>query len=295
MVNPEEQPEKGKTYFIDAESAAEMARLTGLDNMMNTCMGGLFTQHPDLRGVRDTLDIACGPGAWVMEMAYSYPNMQVTGIDISTIMTRYAQAQATVQQLDNAQFIVMDATQPLDFHDNSFDLVNARLIDGFMPKDAWSQTIGEMMRILRPGGIMRITESDSWGHSNSFALEKFISLTIQALFKAGRTFSPYPNSQHIGLTPMLPLFFKQAGCEQIQKQPYILDYSADAEAHQSCYENYRVAFHLMQPFLVRQNVATKEELEQLYDQIMLDMMSEDFRAVIYFMSIWGKKPPVSTP
>ncbi len=290
MTTSAEQPEKGKTYFIDAENAAEMARLVGLDSMMNSCMGGLFPQHPDLTTVHDTLDIGCGPGAWAMEMAHAYPHMQVVGIDISNIMTRYAQTQAKVQDLDNVRFLVMDATQPLNFPDASFDLVNARLIDGFMTKDAWPQTIGEMMRILRPGGIMRITESDTWGHTNSFALEKLISLAVRALFVAGRTFSPYPGSQHIGLTPMLPFFFKQAGCQQIQKQAYVVDYSFGAEGHQSSYENYRVAFKLMQPFFIKQKVATQEELDQLYEQMLIEMILENFRAVLYLMSIWGTKP-----
>ncbi len=159
-----------------------------------------------------------------------------------------------------------------------------------MTKDAWPQTIGEMMRILRPGGIMRITESDTWGHTNSFALEKLISLAVRALFVAGRTFSPYPGSQHIGLTPMLPFFFKQAGCQQIQKQAYVVDYSFGAEGHQSSYENYRVAFKLMQPFFIKQKVATQEELDQLYEQMLIEMILENFRAVLYLMSIWGTKP-----
>ena len=290
MKNSTEQPENDNTYFIDAESAAEMARLTGMDSMLSNSMGGLFPQHPNLTAVQDALDIACGPGAWAMEMAYTYPEMQVVGIDISKTMTRYAQAQAKVQGLDNAQFFVMDATQPLDFPDASFDLVNARLINGFMPKEAWPQSVREMMRILRPGGIMRITETDTWGISNSFALEKMISLAVRALFVAGRTFSPYPSSQHFGLTPMLPLFFEQAGCQQIQKQAYVLDFSAGAEIHQNNYENYRVAFKLMQPFFIKQKVATQEELDQLYEQMLIEMMSTDFRAVGYFMSICGTKP-----
>jgi ubiquinone/menaquinone biosynthesis C-methylase UbiE len=284
-----DQPEKG-TYFIDVENAAEMARLTRLDRTMNTCMRGLFSQHPDLSAVRDTLDIACGPGAWAMEMAYSYPCQRVIGIDISQIMTRYAQAQAKMQGLENVQFLVMDARKPFTFPDASFDLVNARLIDGFMLKETWPQLLAEMLRILRPGGIMRITETDSWGLSNSLALEKLTSLNVRALFAAGRTFSPYPFSQHLGITPMLPLFFEQAGCQQIQLQPHVLDFSTDAPAHLSHCENYKIGFKLMQPFLIKQGVTTQEELDQLYQQMLIDMTLPNFRALVYLLSVWGTKP-----
>src|SRR5437868_3986389 len=122
MTSSAEQSTNDNTYFIDAESLAEMGRLMRLDTTMTTCMGGLFTQHPDLTTVRDTLDIACGPGAWAMEMAFHHQDMQVVGVDISVNMTRYAQAQAKVQGLDNAHFLAMDARKPLDFPDASFDL-----------------------------------------------------------------------------------------------------------------------------------------------------------------------------
>jgi len=81
--------------------------------------GGLFPEHPDLAAVRNTLDVACGPGSWASEMAYTYPDMQVTGIDISENMIRSAQEMARVQRLENVHFQVMDATQPLGFADNS--------------------------------------------------------------------------------------------------------------------------------------------------------------------------------
>lgn len=65
-------------------------------------------------------------------MAFAYPDIEVVGIDISQQMIEYARAQARVQGLDNAYFHVMDATQPLDFPDSSFDLINGRTL-AFLP------------------------------------------------------------------------------------------------------------------------------------------------------------------
>lgn len=56
------QPEN--TYVIDAESAAEMARLMRQDQLMTAGMGGIFPEQIDLSGVQRVLDLACGPGGW---------------------------------------------------------------------------------------------------------------------------------------------------------------------------------------------------------------------------------------
>src|SRR6266699_2543618 len=44
-----------------------------------------------------------------------------------------------------------------------FDLVNARTIAGFMRTSDWPALVQECVRILRPGGILRFTETDLWG------------------------------------------------------------------------------------------------------------------------------------
>jgi ubiquinone/menaquinone biosynthesis C-methylase UbiE len=277
-------------YMLDAESTAELGRLMRLDEVTTECMGGVFPEHPDLASVRSALDVACGPGAWACELAYQYPDMQVTGIDISQTMIRYAQEMARVQRLDNAHFQVMDATKPLAFSDGSFDLVNARFISAFMFKDAWPRTVSEFVRVTRPGGIVRLTEGENWGVSNSFALEKLIHLSGRAIYKTGQTFSPYPETFHGGTTPMLETFLRSEDCQDIQRKAYVIDFSAGAPAHFSHYENYKVAAKLIQPFLIKAGVATQEELDELYEQLLADMLSDSFRGLFYFLSVWGRKP-----
>src|SRR5713226_1413469 len=78
--------ENESTYVLDAEDAAEMARLLDQDKVINESMGGLFPERTGLSNIYDVLDIACGPGGWAHEVAHSYPEMEVTGIDISKRM-----------------------------------------------------------------------------------------------------------------------------------------------------------------------------------------------------------------
>jgi len=115
-------------------------------------MGGLFPERSDLSDVHDILDVACGPGGWVLDVARTYPQVQVTGFDISVLMIEYARAQVLTLELKHASFRVMDALRPLDFPDESFDLVNARSIFAFVPAQAWPGILKELLRITRPGG-----------------------------------------------------------------------------------------------------------------------------------------------
>src|SRR5581483_4813107 len=119
------------------ESGAEIARQMDQDVLITRAMGGLFVEHPDLMQVQRVLDVCCGPGGWALEMAFVYPHLEVVGIDKSRSMIDCARAQAYVQNLENAFFEVMDVTQPLQFPDDCFDIVNARFISSFLTIDDW--------------------------------------------------------------------------------------------------------------------------------------------------------------
>ncbi|HET9921198.1 MAG TPA: class I SAM-dependent methyltransferase [Ktedonobacteraceae bacterium] len=275
------------TYFIDAENAAEMARLTTQDRLTTKGMGGLFPAQSDLSGVRDVLDIACGPGGWVLDVAQAYPDKQVMGVDISRLMVEYAKAQAREKSLSNAHFQVMDALKPLGFPDNSFDMVNARFISGFLPRAIWPGFIKETMRITRSGGIICLTESE-WNLTNSQASEKIMGLLARALQTAGLSFSP--DGRHVGITPMLGRLLRDGGCTNVQSKAHMVDFSWGMEGHTSNYQNSMVFFKLIQPFLINAHVTTKEEVEQLYQQALMEMQSEDFTGIFFFLSAWGNKP-----
>ena len=275
------------TYVINSSDAAEMARLMRQDQLVTQGMGGLFPEGIDLTDVHRMLDIACGPGGWVLETAFAHSDIDVVGVDISETMIAYATAQAKVQGLENASFRVMNALKPLDFADGSFDLVNTRLIVAFMLPQKWPWFIQECLRILRPGGILRFTDLE-WGLSNKAAFEKTCGLFNQALRKAGQSFSP--NGLHMGLLPMLRRFLQDAGCHNIGRLAHVIEFSYGTEAHDGFYHDLAVAFKLLQPFITKWQVATQAELDVLYQQVLLEMQLEDFCAVWILLTVWGYKP-----
>src|SRR6266550_7307709 len=108
-----------------------------------------LTTWMDLASIHTILDIACGPGEWVCNVAFEHAEIDVTGIDLSRSSIQYARARAQVQRLDNVSFRTMDATKSLDFPDGSFDFVNARFLVGFMSPTDWPRLLQECMRIMR--------------------------------------------------------------------------------------------------------------------------------------------------
>jgi ubiquinone/menaquinone biosynthesis C-methylase UbiE len=279
-------------YVFDTESGAEMARLQDQDRMTTQAMGDLFPEYLELSGIRRVLDVACGPGGWVQQVAFSYPEIEVVGVDISRTMIEYANAQIGVQQLRNASFELMDITQPLKFADDSFDFVNARFMVGFLSREQWPSVVQELVRVTRPGGTVRLTDSDvsATGITSSRALERLTALAAQACYRAGKGFAADPESSNLGITAMLNVLLQKAGCQGVIEQPHILNYSAGTSAYHANYSNFRAGWLLMQPFLIKMGVTTAEEMAELYEQFQIEMLSEDFRGLWYFLSAWGQKP-----
>jgi ubiquinone/menaquinone biosynthesis C-methylase UbiE len=286
MATPNDPPKEDNVYFNDPESGAEMARLLAQDRLITRGMGGLFSERFDLSGIHRIVDVACGPGGWALEVAYTYPEIEVVGFDISRAMIDYARAQARVQGLENASFLVMDMQKPLDFPDSSFDLVNARFIN-FLPAAAWPKLMQEFRRITRPGGVIRLTESEWWYFTNSPSLENLNTMIIRALKLQGGSFSQ--SGRFTGVLPMLGHFLRDAGCVNVEYKPHVIDYSFGTEAYEGFRRDAAVVFKLFQPFIVRMGVATQKEVDQLYEQMQFEMVKDDFRGLMCPLTAWGTK------
>lgn len=286
---PNEPPPNESTYVIDSESGAEMARLMVQDRILTEGMGGLFTELSDdvLANALDVVDLACGPGGWVLDVAFEHPNINVVGLDISKQLVDYARAQARVRWLDNAHFQVMDVLKPLDFDDESIDLVNARFLFGVLPRAGWPKLLQECMRILRPGGILRLTECEM-PLTNSLGFEKLSTLFTRGLQVSGQSFSP--DGRHIGITPVLGQLLREAGFQNMGRKVHMVDASEGMEAYESCYQNYQVAFKLVEPFMIKLGLTSAEEFDVLYQQMLNEMSSEGFCAAWYYLTVAGAKP-----
>ena len=278
------------SYVLDAESSAEMARLMRQDQLLTAGMGGVFPEQAetDLAGIQRVLDLACGPGGWPLEVAFRYSDMEVVGVDISERMIAYARSQAQVQQRDNLSFQVMNILQPLGFPAASCDLVNARLVNGFVRREAWPILLREALRVLRPGGILRLTEAEA-SMSNKPNFEKAFSLLMQVLARAGMSFSPSGN--YHGLIQMLPHLLRQAGITVSGTSAHFVEFSAGTEARDGFYQDFANAFAQIAPMMERLNIMDANAWNALAQRGLAEMFEDDFCAAWTLLTVWGKREP----
>jgi SAM-dependent methyltransferase len=234
------------------EHPTEIARLMLQDRMITEGMGGLFPERSSLENIHSILDVGCGPGGWVLDVAHTSPDRSVIGIDISPTLIAYNQAQAVAQRLSNVSFVVMDALQPLPFEE-TFDLVNVRFAHAFVPQGQWRLFLQNCIRVLRPGGVLRVTD-DEITVTSSPACEKMHFWKSQWLLSRGYG--------HLGTSPVLGPLLREVGCVHIQFMPHVLDFSTGTALHESQYQNALVWPMLNKSFLIDAGMTTEEEFDQ---------------------------------
>jgi len=276
------------TYFVqDQRNKEEMKRLDLQDQMLNTGMGGLLPEQPDPTRFRQILDIGCGTGGWLLETARCYQHMHsFVGVDINERILAYARTRCEAEQLsERVQFRQMDALRPLDFPENSFDLVNQRLADSYLRVWDWRNLLMEYYRVTRPGGVIRITESDAF-ESTSPALMQVVLFFTQAFYRAGHLFFP---EKHGSGGKLATLLHQCAGVGQVQTQSYALEHRAGTEQGQRFIEDVTITMQVIVPFLQKW-IALPDHYEQLRLQALQEMARPDFVGVWHMITAWGTKP-----
>ncbi len=110
-----------------------------------------------ISGNSSILDVACGVGFDVIELARRFPRANVYGLDPSQGFLGLARERA--QGLANARFVAGDSRR-LPFSDSCFDAV--RIDRSLQHISAPIEALREMVRVTRKGGRIVVAEPD-WG------------------------------------------------------------------------------------------------------------------------------------
>ena len=93
------------------------------------------------------LDVACGTGAQVFELAPFAK--EVMGIDLSESMIRKAEQTKQKRNFSNVQFRVCDATGNWRFDENQFDMAVISMALHQFPPESYAAVLGEMKRVAQ--------------------------------------------------------------------------------------------------------------------------------------------------
>lgn len=285
---PEPKREQPSTYFVqDRANQEELKRLQIVDHITTAGMGGVLPEQPDPTAFRRVLDVGCGTGGWLIELAQTTPTCTTLhGVDASLKYIEYARAQAAAAQVsDRVEFHVADALRMLEFPNASFDLVNHRLAASWLRTWDWDKLLQEYQRVTRPGGVVRITEPEVMVVGNRPALTRLSELFLQAFYQAGHAFTPTND----GVIGELARLLHQHGLQQVRTRAYTLQYRADTPEGQLFFEDIRLLYRTILPFL-RKWMRVPDDYEEIYQQMLSDMQQPDFVATWGLLTAWGNTP-----
>ena len=274
------------TYFVrDRANLDEMTRLAIQNEMVTQSMGGVLPEQPDetVAGFRRILDVGCGTGGWLIEVAKAYPSIKrLVGIDANGHLIDHAREQARQAQVsDRVDFQQMDALLVLEFPRGYFDLVNGRFMSSFMRTWNWPKMLKEMQRVTYPGGVVRLTEVERI-ESNSPALNILIDLTVDAFYNSGHIFTEGSR----GIANDVARLLDQYGLQNIQTRTSQMEFRAGTVAGQSYAEDMRLGYQTAVPFLHKWG-HIPDNYEVLYQQMLNETQRPDFVASWKMITTWG--------
>lgn len=173
---------------------------TGMADVMRRQV--IATLHP-LPSDASILDVGCGTGRLLQQLAAARPGSRLAGIDMSDAYVRHASARLS----GRAELSAGNAEQ-LPYPDASFDAVVSVFVFHELPKAVRRRVLGEMMRVLRPGGCLIVEDAAQLNDSPDLApvLDQFPRDLHEPFF-----------AQYI--RDSLETMFEQAGLRSIRSSP----------------------------------------------------------------------------
>jgi len=127
----------------------------------------------DARGAdRRVLDVACGTGRTLLQLATTHPDLRYYGLDLSPHYLKVAGE--VLDGVDDVSLVAENA-ESMPFRDGFFDAITSVYLFHELPRRARRNVVREMHRVLRPGGLMVLEDSAQRAESSVIAplLERF--------------------------------------------------------------------------------------------------------------------------
>ncbi|MFP8877321.1 MAG: class I SAM-dependent methyltransferase [Myxococcota bacterium] len=115
------------------------------------------------------LDVGCGTGRTLLQIARAVPGQQYYGVDLSPYYVE--EAREVLAGVPEVSLLAQDA-EKLPFRDGHFDVVTSCFLFHELPRANRARVMAEAFRVLRPGGLF-VCE-DSAHHAEAADLSEFL-------------------------------------------------------------------------------------------------------------------------
>ncbi|KAL0097863.1 S-adenosyl-L-methionine-dependent methyltransferase [Phycomyces blakesleeanus] len=229
-----------------------------------------------VKGAR-ILDIECGNGFWIMDLATQYPECEFVGTAESTDNV------PTNTLLPNVQFEIYTQRGPMPFEDNSVDVVHMRALGLSYTQENWSNVLREAYRILKPSGVVHIEEM-LVTPTGTALIESFIDTVRNIIRSSGMNYD-------IALTQ--PLLLQNEGFQLVQKiKKKIYLASSPGKLGTEFTGVILRGFELSRAFLAPRMGLTEEDYVHRVEMVCAQCVRNDSH--IYWFTNIGMKPSDSS-
>lgn len=128
------------------------------------------------------LDVACGTGRSLAQIAEALPGNQLFGVDMSPFYLGAAREQLRgVPEVS----LVTENAEKLPYRDEYFDVVTSTYLFHELPRRARRAVMGELHRVLRPGGLLVLEDSAQLAEARDlgFFLEGFATQMHEPFYR----------------------------------------------------------------------------------------------------------------
>jgi ubiquinone/menaquinone biosynthesis C-methylase UbiE len=237
---------------------------------------------PELRPEMRLLDVGCGPGSITRGFAERLTSGQVVGLDLSHETMAAAREDAAARGLVNLVY-QEGSVYELPFLEGSFDVVYAHQVLQHL-RDP-SAALREMLRVLRPGGLIAARDVD-WATAAYWPANAWIDRFIEVLFKTW-----YKNGGEPRMGRRLRALFNAAGVSDLRITSSVWSYSTQAETVEWG-ESYaeRILTSPMGSRPVEYGYATAADLQAMADAFRAWAVDPDAFWAFTQVAALGRKP-----
>ena len=135
-----------------------------------TYPGGIFKQRRKVASLAPSdhydriLEMGCSTGHFTRALAETYPDAEITGVDVSIRTLEHALR--TGNACGYRWRLFLRAAEDTGFDDESFDLVTSYILLHEMPPDAIRAAFAEAYRVLTPGGDLIMSDVARYADMN---------------------------------------------------------------------------------------------------------------------------------
>jgi ubiquinone/menaquinone biosynthesis C-methylase UbiE len=239
--------------------------------------------------MKSVLDLGCGAGEWIFDLARRYPQLQhIYGIDTNEAALNQAKARRNLAGLRQVELRKIDLLEPLLIPDHYLDLVHMRHCAGFIAPSLWPYILSECVRILRTRGWLVLVEMEICEISSP-AFRALHRAALQALSTLGRTMDS--TGVTFGVAARLYGMLLHTPLEEIRYDLHIIDlgFMSGSNAQVFLTEILRQAF-LVKPVIIQQRILSAARFDRLLSQVARELRAPDLCGWGVIISAYGRQP-----